>query len=193
MKGGMQMFRQMTAAERLLAETHMDLVPKVVGFLTKVYPLEDDERQELCQMGYLALCRAALSCTDETTFRSYAYTAVRNAIYDQWRQDRKDKAHVTLTLDAPEATDTPLFPEAATDFPDKELWETEVLDYLERLKATKSGILRKGIESLCFQLEGYTMVELAHHYQAPANHVRAWKSKARKLLRNDETLCAFLT
>ena len=37
----------------------MDLVPRMVAALTKGFSLSSDQRRELCQTGYLALCRAA--------------------------------------------------------------------------------------------------------------------------------------
>ena len=56
------MLKPMTPAQKQLAEDHMDLVPKIIRSLTNGSPLTSEQRQELCQIGYLALCRAAVSC-----------------------------------------------------------------------------------------------------------------------------------
>ena len=52
------MVKPMTPAQKQLAENHMDLVPKIIRSLTNGSPLTSEQRQELCQIGYLALCRA---------------------------------------------------------------------------------------------------------------------------------------
>ena len=81
----------MTPRQRQLAEEHMDLVPRMVAALTKGFSLSSDQRRELCQTGYLALCRAAVSCRDGYDFPPYANAAIRNAIYDSWRRDIREK------------------------------------------------------------------------------------------------------
>ena len=53
------MLKPMTPAQKQLAEDHMDLVPKIIRSMIQGFPLTSEQRQELCQIGYLALCRAA--------------------------------------------------------------------------------------------------------------------------------------
>ena len=62
------MVKPMTPAQKQLAEDHMDLVPKIIRSLTNGSPLPSEQRQELCQIGYLALCRAAVSCGEGFPF-----------------------------------------------------------------------------------------------------------------------------
>ena len=57
----------------------------------------------------------------------------------------------------------------------------------------QSSTIQKGIVALYLQQQGYTSFDLAKHYQVPANRVRAWQSKARKLLQQDDALYALLT
>ena len=85
------MVKPMTPAQKQLAEDHMDLVPKIIRSLTNGSPLPSEQRQELCQIGYLALCRAAVSCGDGFPFTPYAAAAIRNAIYDSWRHEIRGK------------------------------------------------------------------------------------------------------
>ena len=93
----------MTPRQRQLAEEHMDLVPRMVAALTKGFSLSSDQRRELCQTGYLALCRAAVSCRDGYDFPPYANAAIRNAIYDFWRRDIREKDRLCpLTEDQPD-------------------------------------------------------------------------------------------
>lgn len=175
------MYPQMTLEQKELVEAHLELVPKMVYAMTRSYPITLDQRQELCQVGYLALCRAALFCKDGYAFTPYAASAIRNAIYDSWRHEIRDKDHLCpLSFAGEKYRD------------DSSLDPSEAEAYLARLKTSQCSTIRKGIDSLCLQLEGYSIQDLCEHYQAPANHIRAWQSKARKLLRQDRTLYALL-
>ena len=85
------MLKPMTPAQKQLAEEHMDLVPKIIRSMTNGSPLPSEQRQELCQIGYLALCRAAVSCGEGFPFAPYAAAAIRNAIFDFWRHEIREK------------------------------------------------------------------------------------------------------
>ena len=187
----------MTPRQRQLAEEHMDLVPRMVAALTKGFSLSIDQRRELCQTGYLALCRAAVSCRDGYDFPPYANAAIRNAIYDFWRRDIREKDRLCpLMEDQPDPFCGRPGPSAPEEGPEAfflSLKDTEAGAYLETLKAAQCSTIQKGIEALCFQMEGYSSKELSAHYRAPANHIRAWQSKARRFLAKDATLCALLS
>ena len=187
----------MTPRQRQLAEEHMDLVPRMVAALTKGFSLSSDQRLELCQTGYLALCREAVSCRDGYDFPPYANAAIRNAIYDSWRRDIREKDRLCpLPEDQPDpffGRPGPSAPEEGQDVFVLSLKDTEAGAYLETLKAAQCSTIQKGIEALCFQMEGYSSKELSAHYRAPANHIRAWQSKARRFLAKDATLCALLS
>lgn len=187
----------MTPRQRQLAEEHMDLVPRMVYALTKGFSLSSDQRRELCQTGYLALCRAAVSCRDGYDFPPYANAAIRNAIYDSWRHEIREKERL---FPLPEDQPDPFCKEPGLSAPEEgpdafslSLKDTEAGTYLETLKASQCSTIQKGIEALCYQLEGYSSKELSAHYRAPANHIRAWQSKARRFLAQDATLCALLS
>ena len=64
--------------------------------------------------------------------------------------------------------------------------------YLEVLSEQNSTVIQKGIAALCLQQQGYKSTDLAKLYGVPANHVRAWQSKARKKLKQDQELYALL-
>ena len=187
----------MTPRQRQLAEEHLDLVPRMVSALTKGFSLSSDQRRELCQTGYLALCRAAVSCREGYDFHPYANAAIRNAIYDSWRRDIREKDRLCpLPEDQPDPFCKEPGPSAPEEGPDAfslSLKDTEAGAYLETLKAAQCSTIQKGIEALCFQMEGYSSKELSAHYRAPANHIRAWQSKARRFLAKDATLCALLS
>ena len=193
------MRKPMTPAQKQLAEEHMDLIPKMIRALTQGFPINSDQRQELCQIGYLALCRAAISCREGFAFAPYATAAIRNAIYDSWRHEIREKDRLCpLQDDLPETLQglsgqTDLEREVLPGTASMSLMDTEAGAYLETLKASQCGTIQKGIEALCFQLEGYSSQELSAHYRVPANHIRAWQSKARRFLKQDAALCALLS
>ena len=60
------------------------------------------------------------------------------------------------------------------------------------LELNCSNMLQKGILALRLQQDGYTDQDLATFYQVPANHIRAWQSKARKWLRKNDNLYELL-
>ena len=140
--------------QKQLVEKSMDLVPIMIRSMTRTAAyVTEEEQQELCQIGYLALCRSAVGFEEGRSFQPYAKTIIRHAIFDYWRKIARDRS-MLCSLD-----------EASS--------EDEHLLYLQQ--------------------QGYTSFDLAKHYQVPANRVRAWQSKARKLLQQDDALYALLT
>lgn len=190
----------MTSTQKQLVENHMELVPRMVHAMTRCSTKTSaEERKELCQVGYLALCRAATMYEQDLGFKPYATTAIRHAIYDYWRDVRRDRerlcsleSHIpdceelTYSHLVSERKDTSASPETAANV-------SAVKEYVSSLKSRQCSTIQKGLDFLFLQQQGYTSNDLSVLYHIPANHVRAWQSKARKLLRQDETLHALLT
>ena len=189
----------MSYEQKQLVTTHLSLVPRMVRALTRSFTnLSKDEFDELTQTGYLALCNAAMKCSPTQPFPPYARAAIRNAIYDYWRDCGKRKS-AFCSLDAiltakDGGTYEPDFMLCKTDAlsPEQAVLLKESDSYLKRLECAGSNHLKKGIISLRLQQSGYTSAEVAKLYNVPSNHVRAWQSKARKQLREDQELYALL-
>ncbi len=189
----------MSYEQKQLVTTHLSLVPRMVRALTRSFTnLSQDEFDELTQTGYLALCNAAMKCSPTQPFPPYARAAIRNAIYDYWRDCGKRKS-AFCSLDAiltakDGGTYEPDFMLCKTDAlsPEQAVLLKESDSYLKRLECAGSNHLKKGIISLRLQQNGYTSAEVAKLYNVPSNHVRAWQSKARKQLREDQELYALL-
>ena len=189
----------MSYEQKQLVTTHLSLVPRMVRALTRSFTnLSQDEFDELTQTGYLALCNAAMKCSPTQPFPPYARAAIRNAIYDYWRDCGKRKS-AFCSLDAiltakDGGTYEPDFMLCKTDAlsPEQAVLLKESDSYLKRLECAGSNHLKKGIISLRLQQNGYTSAEVAKLYNVPSNHVRAWQSKARKQLREDQDLYALL-
>ena len=189
----------MNYKQKQLVTAHLSLVPRMVRSLTRSFTyLSQDEFDELTQTGYLALCNAAMKCSPTQPFPPYARAAIRNAIYDYWRDCGKRK-NAFCSLDAlltagDGSTYEPEFMlhKADTLTPEQAVLLKESLAYLERLECAGSDQLKKGIVSLRLQQSGYTSTKVAKLYNVPSNHVRAWQSKVRKRLREDQELYALL-
>lgn len=189
----------MTYEQKQLVKQHLDLVPRMVCALTRGYShLSQDEFDELRQTGYLALCNAAMKYNPAQPFLPYARTAIRNAVYDYWRDCGKRK-EVFCSLDALLTMEDGgqyeqefAFHKAQSITPEQAVISMESASYLKKLEYTGGSHLKKGIASLRLQQGGYTSAEVAEIYGVPSNHVRAWQSKARKHLKQDSELYALL-
>ncbi len=188
----------MTDFQKQLVEEHLYLVPMMVSAMTRSYSqLSKEESEELTQIGCLALCRAAVYCDPDRDFAPYAKTAIRHAIYDYWRQCRWQKEHC-CSLDELLSNNQDSGYEQYLAIPAYEA-QTEqeglascYLAYLDVLSSKSSTSIQKGIATLQLQQQGYKSTELARLYGVPANHIRAWQSKARKKLQQDQELYALL-
>lgn len=189
----------MTDIERKLTEDHLSIVAKVIQTLTcGCRYVSYDERQDLLQIGNLALCKAAMNYDGNHPFETYAKVVIRNAIYDYWRSLQKERTY-TCSMDAiaDNETDTS-YQQLLADTSSLQNWEQEhnlrsIYEYLQTLQNVNCTTIKKGIQALLLQQNGYTSQEISKHYGVPASHVRAWKSKARKYLQQDATLYTLLS
>lgn len=188
-----------TDIERKLTEDHLSIVAKVIQTLTcGCRYVSYDERQDLLQIGNLALCKAAMNYDGNRPFETYAKVVIRNAIYDYWRSLQKERTY-TCSMDAiaDNETDTS-YQQLLADTSSLQNLEQEhnlrsIYEYLQTLQNVNCTTIKKGIQALLLQQNGYTSQEISKHYGVPASHVRAWKSKARKYLQQDATLYALLS
>lgn len=189
----------MTDIERKLTEDHLSIVAKVIQNLTcGCRYVSYDERQDLLQIGNLALCKAAMNYDGNRPFETYAKVVIRNAIYDYWRSLQKERTY-TCSMDAiaDNETDTS-YQQLLANTSSLQNLEQEhnlrsIYEYLQTLQNVNCTTIKKGIQALLLQQNGYTSQEISKHYGVPASHVRAWKSKARKYLQQDATLYALLS
>lgn len=189
----------MTDIERKLTEDHLSTVAKVIQTLTcGCRYVSYDERQDLLQIGNLALCKAAMNYDGNRPFETYAKVVIRNAIYDYWRSLQKERTY-TCSVDAiaDNETDTS-YQQLLADTSSLQNLEQEhnlrsIYEYLQTLQNVNCTTIKKGIQALLLQQNGYTSQEISKHYGVPASYVRAWKSKARKYLQQDATLYALLS
>lgn len=189
----------MTNEEKQLTEQYLYLVPQMVSALTRSYSnLSVDETEELTQAGYLALCRSAMNYHTGRPFAPYAKAAIRHAIYDYWRDCRRRSQHfcsLDAMLEKKSGSDfIRIIPSAlkAADEAETHTHSGECTAFWHLLEEQHSGILKKGLIALRMQQQGYKSTDLAKVYGVPPNHIRAWQSKARRLLKENEELYALL-
>ncbi len=188
----------MNATEKLLVEDYLHLVPTMVNALTRSYAqITSDEGDELKQIGYLALCEAAKKYDGERPFKPYANAAIRNAIYDYWR-DCGNFKNIFCSLDAILTAEDgtsyeQLFSSLSYQSPEQDAIQKEADAYLASLEKQSCHVIQKGILSLRLQQNGYTSTDLAKFFHVPPNRVRAWQSKARTVLKQNQTLYTLLT
>lgn len=191
---------KMTAAQKQLTEAYLYLVPVMINALTRSYSsLSPTEHEELMQVGSLALCRAAMRYDGIRPFKTYAQVVIKHAIYDYWRSTanhQKMFCSLDATIsDEDERTYEQLLADEthACISPEQELLHTTVSAYLGQLEKESCPMIQKGIASLRLQQQkGYTSSDLAKLYGVPSNRIRAWQSKARKMLKKDTKLYALL-
>lgn len=134
----------MTDIERKLTEDHLSIVAKVIQTLTcGCRYVSYDERQDLLQIGNLALCKAAMNYDGNRPFETYAKVVIRNAIYDYWRSLQKERTY-TCSMDAiaDNETDTS-YQQLLADTSSLQNWEQEhnlrsIYEYLQTLRYTES-------------------------------------------------------
>lgn len=179
-----------------LVEKNLHLVSKVIrGLSISNASLPEMNADELYQVGCLALCKAAMRFDDGRPFEPYAKTVIRNALLDQYRlamryHQRTCYLSEPLT-DADEISFETLL-RSSTGNPESEILEAETDAYLQMLEKQSTGIMSKGIATLLLTAKGYNSTDIARHFGVPANHIRAWKSKAAAKLRSDQKLYALL-
>ena len=189
----------MTPAQKQLAEDHMHLVPSMIHALTRSYgQLSSEEREELTQNGYLALCRAAMNYDNGRSFRIYAQVVIKHAIYDYWRTCNKHQKWC-CSLDAllyhedDDSWEQPFFESTDCPSPEQDTQQTLVSEYLRLVSQQSCDMIQKGIASLLLTQKGYTSSDIARLYDVPSNRVRAWQSKAKKKLQQSQELYALLS
>ena len=151
-------------------------------------------KEDLQQVAYLALCKAALQYDGRTKFETYAQAVLRTSLADYCREVLSPEQ--CISLDEPITQDdgeSRCRHEKIQD-PDSTRFITELenWDVLERCEKTYTGASKKGVEAIRLRLSGYTGEEVARIYGRHPNQVRAWMSKARQKMRSDPAVMAAL-
>ena len=176
----------MNETERALVNDHLDLVDIVLAkHITPRPDLPGMERDDLYQIGCMALCKAAARYDGQRPFRPFAYSVIRNALLDHCRAQCRHTA--PLSLDGAGDEEDGSLLECLGEQPDldRRLQQAALRQALQHAKQRSSGVTLKGIEALELQAVGYTSKEIAALYGVRSNVVAAWVSRAAQKLRKD--------
>lgn len=167
---------------------HLYLVPYVIK--TRIHTKESIYGlgfEELEQEGYVLLCRAAGSFDPSCgTFPSYAKKVIYNGLISHCRKVYQHESRFT-PMKADENGDALPFPDkqAALDSFTMRAEMVEIVDLLSFYAQQYQGTTKRGIEALCWKLQGPSITDIASTLRVPPSHVGAWISKAKQALRRN--------
>lgn len=140
---------------------------------------------DIFQIGCLGLIKAAQKYTPgETEFSTYAYTFIRNEIFNALNyasvRRRENIEEIDTVLRLMPVRDE--FGDTASD----------LIGILVAIKARATGVISKGIDAIIMMADGYTCREIGEQMGGvSANNITAWVSKARVFLKNDPDVVAW--
>ncbi len=174
--------------QRQLVEEHLYMVDWVIYkniFINEA--VQGLGREDLYQLGCMALCEAALAFDGRVQFKTYAQVFIKNALIDACRKTKTQRRHVCCSLeDTIPGTDlcygdTDILA-AENPEPDDGV-SAEIAFQFSRVKKKYNGVALKGIEALELRYKGYTGKEIAALYGTSPKSVFAWISRAKQKLR----------
>lgn len=186
--------RTMNEKQRELVISHLSVAEWFIYHNYQANPaIPGFAREDLEQVGYLALCKAALFFDGRTKFETYAQSVLRTTLADYCRDVLPEEQCISLdepiTADGEGRCRYELLPDPRSDSFEREM---ENWDVLERCEKAYTGICKMGVEAIRLHLSGYTGVEIAQMYGREPNQVQAWMSKARKKMKTDPAVIAAL-
>lgn len=179
----------LTTAQQRLVEENLDLAERILRqHIHANHYIGSFEREDLLQEGCLALCKAAASyLPGKCQFRTYAYTVVRNHLYDYCLAIQSASRRLpTISMEELPGASPLCLCEAQNV--EMRLAELEMFRLTARFKQKYEGVIRLGIEALEWQMRGYSSVDTARLYGTSPNYIRACKSRAAKKLRKEQDI-----
>ena len=128
---------------------------------------------------------------------------VRNAFVDLYRKNKNNSLE-TLSLsqivsddDADEGAELMEFLNSGDNTENEaisKITNKQLIDMIHKAKRTCTAATTvKGFEALELKISGYTGSEIAKMYNVPANSLRTWMSRAKKILLSDERFVSLLS
>lgn len=179
------MVKRLSVEQQILVEQHQMVSVWAVVQLLRKFPRLKPEREDLLQVGYLALCEAALAYDSRRAkFKTFAEVVVTNYLTNYCRDTISPPM---LSLDAPLINDSnqnsTLYDVVPAHSSEQAFEDIEVQDLLDRCASTVRGVARSGVTALRLQYLGYSGADTAALFRVPTNWVSAWVSRARKQLK----------
>ena len=166
-----------------IIEENLGLVGQVIKDKVRdIHRLGIFTYEDLFQTGCLGLCKAVDTYREGAgSFSTYAYTLIRNEIFDALKYATFRRTHETV-FDQKD-------PQICSS--EESVYETanETYQTLRDIRSRASGITAKGIDALLLLAQGYTHHEIGLRMgHVSANNVSAWVARARKFLRSEQSI-----
>ncbi len=165
----------LTIEQKKKVEENMGLVGKVIH--ERVHDINSMRfytYDDLFQIGCIGLCKAAITDKGGYKFSTYAYRLIWHELCDNLIYTTKRAAKEPLESD--------IIPMQVSKEPEDIDLKLSLYELLDKAKKEASPSVAKGIDALVMMSNGKTAKEIGTLFNAPANHVTAWVSKARKFL-----------
>lgn len=181
----------LTTEQQTLAADNLSVVDKVI---TRYISVNENicglGRDDLCQEGAVALCKAAATYDGTSTkFSTYATVVVRNHLLNYCKAvntNQRNLPSVSLNVETQDEDKPPPFPEPSVSDPTDMLIERlDTVDFLTECKRRYSGVARLGVEALELKVRGLSGAEIAQLFGSKPNEVGAWISRAAQKIRKD--------
>lgn len=177
---------QLTKEQQTLIEAHLELPYILAQYRIKSCSSIYTEYEDLCQVGNLALCNAALHYQPNSaaSFKTYASCAIKNRMTDYMHDLNKRNLteYSSLSSSDPDETYEYPLPDPSSLYSYK---EKEIILLLNTVKEDYKGITKKGIEALLLKILGYDLQAIAQIFHVTPNHISAWLSRGKKALRTN--------
>jgi len=185
----------MTSKQQQKVEDYLYIVKNAL--LCVPYSNQSIQRcpDDLYQEGCLSLCKLIISGHDENkeNFEDYAFIAIRNRLIDCCRQGKRiedplihEKADC---LECDNQCDVFSTLSSSEDISSEILDSITLGDALLAINDAKqncNGVILKGIDSIIYKINGFSVTDIAEIYGVTPNNVGAWISRAKKHLHSNE-------
>lgn len=183
--------------QRKLVQEHLYMVDWIIYkniFINEA--VQGLGREDLYQLGCMALCEAALTFDGRVQFKTYAQVFIKNALIDACRKIKTHMKHCCCSLeDTIPGTDL-CYGEAKILAMDNQDIDSGIAEKIaiqfSKVKKNYSGVALKGVEALELRYKGYSGKEIAALYDTTPKLVFAWISRAKQKLRISGELDALL-
>lgn len=178
--------------EKELIENHMYVVDCVVKNMMRRYGIPKEEYEDYRQTGFLILCTKVHKYDGSTKFQTFADKVLKNGFIDLYRcnHDIKTESLDAKLCDGEDCEESLMNLLAVQNNTENEVitkvTEDMIKQHMDRVKKNCSAKTTvRGFEALELKMQGYSGQQIAELFQVPANSVRSWMSKAKKMLLDD--------
>lgn len=184
--------RILSEEEKLFIEKNMKTIEIGTKKFMNKYNIQMNEYEEYFQRACLAVCNKMHKYDRNMAFSTFVGAVLENALIDIHRKESRNIVGAVSIEECYMVEDGELelslgnFLTATDDTENDALSRIVDLEVKKCIKYAKekctSNVVIRGFEALELKIAGYTGTEIARIYNVPSNSVRAWISRAKKVL-----------